>query len=305
MTEPIIKIENLSKTYGRIKAVDDISFEVYRGEIFGMVGPNGAGKTTTIECIEGLRKPDSGNLKVLGLDPLREGRLLKKSIGIQMQESELPDRIKVWEAIDLFSSFYDRTMTYKSLLNELGLYEKRGSYFGRLSGGQKQRLFIALSLINDPELVFLDELTTGLDPQARRTTWELIKSINEKGKTIFLTTHYMEEAETLCDRVAIIDNGKIIALDTPQKLTSDIKAENRLIFNVSGDFDINILKNIDSVSNIEKTGNKITVLGHDKRMVKDIVNFLVNNNIDYSDLKTEQTTLEDIFLKLTGKEIRS
>jgi len=222
-----------------------------------------------------------------------------------MQESELPDRIKVWEAIDLFSSFYDRTMKYTSLLNELGIYDRRSSYFGRLSGGQKQRLFIALSLINDPELVFLDELTTGLDPQARRMTWELIKSINEKGKTIFLTTHYMEEAETLCDRVAIIDHGKIIALDTPQKLTSDIKAENRLIFSVSGDFDINNLKNIDSINNIEKTGNKITVLGHDKRMVKDVVNFLVNNNIDYSDLKTEQTTLEDIFLKLTGKEIHS
>ncbi|MCK5567152.1 MAG: ABC transporter ATP-binding protein, partial [Actinomycetia bacterium] len=186
MNKVIVKIENLFKSYGKIKAADDISFEVFKGEIFGLVGPNGAGKTTTIECIEGLRKSDSGNLKVMGLNPLTNGRVLRDSIGIQLQESELPGRIKVWEAIDLFSSFYSKTAKHDSLLKDLGLDGKKSAYFSRLSGGQKQRLFIALSLINDPELVFLDELTTGLDPQARRATWELITTINKKGKTIFL-----------------------------------------------------------------------------------------------------------------------
>jgi len=305
MNKVIIKIENLFKSYGKIKAADDISFEVFKGEIFGLVGPNGAGKTTTIECIEGLRKSDSGNLKVLDLNPLTSGRVLRDSIGIQLQESELPGRIKVWEAIDLFSSFYSKTVKYDPLLKNLGLDDKKGTYFSRLSGGQKQRLFIALSLINDPELVFLDELTTGLDPQARRVTWELIATINKKGKTIFLTTHYMEEAERLCDRVAIMDHGKIIALDTPQNLIRSIKIENKLIFSVAGDFQLDTLNDTKSISKYEKLGDKIIVYGQDNKMVKDTINFLVKNNIDFYNLKTEQATLEDVFLTLTGKEIRS
>ena len=305
MNKVIVKIENLFKSYGKIKAADDISFEVFKGEIFGLVGPNGAGKTTTIECIEGLRKSDSGNLKVMGLNPLTNGRVLRDSIGIQLQESELPGRIKVWEAIDLFSSFYSKTAKHDSLLKDLGLDGKKGAYFSRLSGGQKQRLFIALSLINDPELVFLDELTTGLDPQARRATWELITTINKKGKTIFLTTHYMEEAERLCDRVAIMDHGKIIALDTPQNLIRSIKIENKLIFSVAGDFQLDILNDTKSIKKCEKLRDKIIVYGQDNKMVRDTVNFLVKNNIDFYDLKTEQATLEDVFLTLTGKEIRS
>jgi ABC-2 type transport system ATP-binding protein len=305
MIEFIVQVENLSKSYGKIKAVDNVSFEILRGEIFGLVGPNGAGKTTTIECIEGLRKPDSGNIKVLNLIPASSGRLLRDSIGIQLQESELPGRIKVWETIDLFSSFYSKTIKYDSLLKDLGLDGKKGAYFGRLSGGQKQRLFIALSLINDPELVFLDELTTGLDPQARRTTWELISSINKKGKTIFLTTHYMEEAERLCNRVAVMDHGKIIALDTPQNLIRGIQIENKLIFSVIGDFKLNELNTIKSISRYEKSGEKIIVFGRDNKMVRDTVDFLVRKNIDFYDLKTEQASLEDVFLTLTGKEIRS
>ncbi len=304
MSEVIVQVENLFRSYGKIKAIDDISFEVFRGEIFGLVGPNGAGKTTTIECIEGLRKSDSGNLKVLGLNPVTSGRLLRDSIGIQLQESELPGRIKVWEAIDLFSSFYSKTIKYDSLLKDLGLDDKKGSYFSRLSGGQKQRLFIALSLINDPELVFLDELTTGLDPQARRATWELITSVNNKGKTIFLTTHYMEEAERLCKRVAIMDHGKIIALDTPQNLIRNIKIENKLMFSVAGDFQLDTLNVIKSISRYEKSGDKIIIFGKDNKMVRDTVNFLVRENIDFYDLRTEQATLEDVFLTLTGKEIR-
>ena len=305
MSEAIVEVKNLCKSYRKIKAVDDISFKIYKGEIFGLVGPNGAGKTTAIECIEGLRKPDSSSLKVMGLNPTASGRTLRNSIGIQLQESQLPARLKVWEAISLFSSFYKKNIESTPLLKELGLEEKKSSYFDKLSGGQKQRLFIALALLNDPDLIFLDELTTGLDPQARRVTWNLIIDIRKRGKTIFLTTHFMEEAEKLCDRVAIMDHGKIMALDTPQNLIRNISMETRLIFNITGSFELDTLKTIESISKYEKSGDNIIIYGHDKKMVKDTVNFLVNNNIDFHDLKTEQATLEDVFLTLTGKEIRN
>ena len=305
MSEAIVEVKNLCKSYRKIKAVDDISFKIYKGEIFGLVGPNGAGKTTAIECIEGLRKPDSGSLKVMDLNPTANGRTLRNSIGIQLQESQLPARLKVWEAISLFSSFYKKNIESTPLLKELGLEEKKGSYFDKLSGGQKQRLFIALALLNDPDLIFLDELTTGLDPQARRATWNLITDIRKRGKTIFLTTHFMEEAERLCDRVAIMDHGKIMALDAPQNLIRNISMETRLMFSVTDSLELNVLNNIKSISKYEKSGDNIIVHGHDKKMVKDTVNFLVNNNIDFHDLKTEQATLEDVFLTLTGKEIRN
>ncbi len=305
MNKAVVQVKNLYKTYGKIKAVDDISFEIYSGEIFGLVGPNGAGKTTAIECIEGLRKPTSGSLNVLDMNPISSGSTLRNLIGIQLQESQLPGRIKVWEAVSLFSSFYKKNIETAPLLEELGLKEKSGSYFDKLSGGQKQRLFIALSLINDPELIFLDELTTGLDPQARRATWDLITSVRNKGKTIFLTTHFMEEAERLCDRVAIMDNGKIIALDTPANLIRNIKIEARLMFSAADSPELYALDNIKSISRYEKSGDNITVYGYDKRMVKDVVNFLVNRNIDFYDLQTERPTLEDVFLALTGKQIRN
>jgi ABC-2 type transport system ATP-binding protein len=241
----------------------------------------------------------------MDLNPTTRGRTLRNSIGIQLQESQLPGRLKVWEAISLFSSFYKKNIESAPLLKELGLEEKKGSYFDKLSGGQKQRLFIALALLNDPDLIFLDELTTGLDPQARRATWNLITDIRSKGKTIFLTTHFMEEAERLCDRVAIMDHGKIIALETPQNLMRNIGMETRLIFNIAGSFELYTLNAIKSISRYEKSGDNIIVYGHDKKMVKDTVNFLVNKNIDFYDLKTEQATLEDVFLTLTGKEIRN
>lgn len=215
---PVIKVEHLRKVYNKVVAVNDISFEVQEGEIFGMVGPNGAGKTTTIECLESLRNPDSGKISVLGLNPLNDGYTLRERIGIQLQEATLYDRIRVWEALDLFASFYHHSIDWNSLLETLGLEDKRNSYINKLSGGQKQRLYIALALVNDPELIFLDELTTGLDPQARRMMWKLVQDIRNQGKTVFLTTHYMEEAEQLCNRVAIIDRGHIIALDTPENL---------------------------------------------------------------------------------------
>src|SRR6202521_4853448 len=218
---PVIQVSGVRKTYGQTVAVDEVSFEVNDGEIFGLIGPNGAGKTTTMECIEGLRTLDRGTISVLGLDPFRHVYKLQERIGGQLQQAQLQKRIKVWEAVHLWASLY-RTKVADSdrLLEQLGLGEKRNAWFMTLSGGQKQRLFIALALVNDPELVFLDELTTGLDPQARRAIWELVRGIRDRGKTVFLTTHLMEEAERLCDRVAIIEHGRIVEADTPQSLVN-------------------------------------------------------------------------------------
>src|SRR5271163_316408 len=216
---PVIQVSGVRKTYGRTVAVDEVSLEVSEGEIFGLIGPNGAGKTTTMECIEGLRKPDRGTIAVLGLDPFSQVYKLQERIGVQLQQAQLQKRIKVWEAVDLWASLYrKKAVDGERLLEQLGLYDKRGSWFMNLSGGQKQRLFIALALINDPEVVFLDELTTGLDPQSRRAIWDLVRGIRERGKTVFLTTHLMEEAERLCDRVAIIEHGRIIDIGRPEEL---------------------------------------------------------------------------------------
>src|ERR1700737_4980639 len=215
----VIQVSKVRKTYGATVAVDEVSFEVQDGEIFGLIGPNGAGKTTTMECIEGLRRPDRGTIAVLGLDPFRQVYKLQERIGVQLQQAQLQKRIKVWEAVDLWASLYRKdTRDGERLLEQLGLTDKRNAWFMNLSGGQKQRLFIALALINDPEVVFLDELTTGLDPQSRRAIWELVRGIRERGKTVFLTTHLMEEAERLCDRVAIIEHGRIIDIDRPDSL---------------------------------------------------------------------------------------
>ena len=302
--ETAIVVEGLRKVYGEVVAVDGISFEVRRGEIFGMVGPNGAGKTTTIECIEGLRRPDGGTVTTLGLDPQRDGYELRERIGVQLQESALPNRIKVWEAVDMFASFYRRSVEWEPLLERLGLAEKRNTDFAKLSGGQKQRLFIALALINDPELVFLDELTTGLDPQARRAMWQLVFDIREQGKTVFLTTHFMEEAERLCDRVAIVDDGRIVALDSPEKLVRSLGAEKRVLFTVEGTFDEAALRAVPGVTKVERNGERVTVYGTGDRLVGGVVNALETGGVPFRDLRTEQPTLEDVFLALTGKQIR-
>src|SRR5665213_807798 len=218
---PVIQVSGVRKTYGSTVAVEEASFEVKDGEIFGLIGPNGAGKTTTMECIEGLRKPDRGTIAVLGLDPFSQVYKLQERIGVQLQQAQLQKRIKVWEAVDLWASLYrKKAVDGERLLEQLGLSDKRSSWFMDLSGGQKQRLFIALALINDPEVVFLDELTTGLDPQSRRAIWDLVRGIRDRGKTVFLTTHLMEEAERLCDRVAIIEHGKIIDIGSPPELVS-------------------------------------------------------------------------------------
>lgn len=302
----IIKVEKLRKVYGKNVAVDDISFEVHKGEIFGMVGPNGAGKTTTIECIESLRHPDGGKISVLGLNPQiqSDGYTLRERIGIQLQEATLYDRIKVWEAMDLYAALYHKSIDLDSLIGTLGLTDKRNSYVGKLSGGQKQRLFIALALINDPELVFLDELTTGLDPQARRVMWKLVREIRNQGKTVFLTTHYMEEAEQLCNRVAIIDRGCIIALDTPENLIRNLAVDSRIIFMVKEPSIMEHLKKIKGVKLVEQSDERIIVYGKGEELVGEVVNVLTKNKVYFRNLRTEQPTLDDVFLNLTGREIR-
>jgi len=299
-----IEVSDLRKFYGSVRAVDGITFEVQEGEIFGMVGPNGAGKTTAIECIEGLRRPDGGGATVLGMDPQRDGYELRERIGVQLQEASLSNRIKVWEALDLFAAFYRRSVDWPPLLEQLGLAEKRNGSFGKLSGGQKQRLFIALALLNDPDLVFLDELTTGLDPQARRAVWDLVRSIRERGKSVFLTTHFMEEAERLCDRVAIMDQGRIVALDTPENLIESLGVENRVVFSVNGRFDEESLGAVHSVTRVERVGERVVVYGQGERFVGRVVNGLESAGIRFRNLRTEQPTLEDVFLALTGRQMR-
>ncbi len=299
-----VEVKDLHKFYGPVRAVDGVSFTVEEGEIFGMVGPNGAGKTTTIECVEGLRHPDQGTIRVLGLDPQRDGYELRCRVGVQLQEASLPPRLKVWEALDLFGSFYPRRVDGNSLLEQLGLAEKRNAPFDKLSGGQKQRLFIALALVNDPELVFLDELTTGLDPQARRATWDLVRGIRERGKTVFLTTHYMEEAERLCDRVAIIDHGRIVALDTPENLIRSLGAEQRVVFSAEGRWDDAPLRGVPGVTRVERVGERVVVYGKGEGLVSGVVGVLERMGLRFRDLRTEQPSLEDVFLALTGREMR-
>lgn len=299
-----IVVQDLVKTYGDVQAVGGVSFYVERGEIFGMVGPNGAGKTTTIECLEGLRRQDSGTVSVLGLDPWRQGYELRKRIGVQLQTAGLPDRLKVWEALDLFASFFDSTANLPALLDLLGLSEKRNSPISKLSGGQRQRVFIALSLVSHPELVFLDELTTGLDPQARRAMWDLVRQIRSDGRTVFLTTHYMEEAERLCDRVLILDYGKIVAMDTPESLVASLGIEKRIIFTVPEDAPDVSLADLPGVDRCERVGERIIVQGKGDRLASQVVNAMDEAQVTISDLRTEQPDLEDVFLALTGRHMR-
>ena len=233
----MIEVQNLHKTYGDTVAVDDVSFTVQEGEIFGILGPNGAGKTTTVECIEGLRAPDTGRISVLGLDPRRDRAELTQRLGVQLQDSQLPDQLRVAEALRLNSAFYRNPADWHALMDTLGLTSKSKTPFAKLSGGQKQRLSIALALLGSPRVAVLDELTTGLDPQARRDTWELIEGVRDRGVTIVLVTHFMEEAERLCDRVAVIDAGKVVAIDTPAGLAGRVEAGQRIQFRPSVPFD--------------------------------------------------------------------
>ena len=300
----VIEVSNLRKSYGSTVAVDDVSFKVQEGEIFGLIGPNGAGKTTTMECVEGIRRAGGGSISVLGLDPHRDSYALHSRVGVQLQEAQLQKRIKVWEAIDLWSSLYPGSVSGDALLEQLGLTEKRNAWFMTLSGGQKQRLFVALALINDPEVVFLDELTTGLDPQARRAIWGLVTDIRDRGKTVFLTTHLMEEAERLCDRVAIIEHGRLIEMDTPAALVRRHCPQRRVVFSSESVGDADVLQKIPGLLSVQSEGMAYTVLGEGEDFVTDVIRFIAGEGLPVRDFRTVIPTLEDVFLKLTGHGIR-
>jgi ABC-2 type transport system ATP-binding protein len=300
----VIHVEGIQKRYGSTVAVADVSFDVRQGEIFGLIGPNGAGKTTTMECVEGLRIPDRGAISVLGMNPVREAYRLQERIGVQLQEAQLQKRIKVWEAVDLWASLYRNPVDGDKLLDQLGLREKRNAWFMTLSGGQKQRLFIALALIHDPELVFLDELTTGLDPQARRAIWELVRSIRNRGKTVFLTTHLMEEAERLCDRVAVIDHGRIIDIDTPARLIARHCPERTVIVATDDPRAEEQFRGLPAVDAVSRSGRAITIRGRGDDLVTIVIRCIADHHVPVADFRTETPTLEDVFLRLTGHSIR-
>src|SRR6478672_5712345 len=301
---PVVQVSAIRKTYGRTVAVDEVSFDVREGEIFGLIGPNGAGKTTTMECVEGLRSPDRGEISVLGLNPARDVYRLQERVGVQLQEAQLQKRIKVREAVGLWASLYKRPVDGDRLLEQLGLTDKGDAWFMTLSGGQKQRLFIALALIHDPELVFLDELTTGLDPQARRAIWELVRGIRARGKTVFLTTHLMEEAERLCDRVAIIEHGKIIDIDTPEKLVRRHCPERSVVLMAEDPRAEACFRAITGVEDVVRDESRFTIRGNGEDLVTNVIQCLSDSHIRVTDFRTVLPTLEDVFLKVTGRSIR-
>jgi ABC-2 type transport system ATP-binding protein len=294
----ILEVNRLHKTYGDFIAVDDVSFQVEEGEIFGILGPNGAGKTTTVECVQGLRTFEDGEVSVFGLDPRHQAVELRKRIGAQLQESALPDRIKVWEALDLFGSLGAEGPSWDDLLVDWGLSEKRDSRFGSLSGGQQQRLFVALALVNDPKVVFLDEMTTGLDPAARRVAWELIRRIRERGTTVVLVTHFMDEAETLCDRLVVIDGGRVVAEGSPQALIDQHSDGVRVRFTAGGD-DFAWLGTVTNVKEVRRDRDRFEVVG-DGAVLAHVAAALVARGIAPTDLRVERPSLEDVFLALTG-----
>ena len=303
-SQPVVRVSGIRKTYGRLVAVEDVSFEVQPGEIFGLIGPNGAGKTTTMECVEGLRIPERGAISVLSLDPFRDVYRLQNRIGVQLQAAQLQKRITVREAVHLWASLYARSVNGDSLLERLGLTDKRNAWFMTLSGGQKQRLFIALALINDPELVFLDELTTGLDPQARRAIWDLVRDIRARGKTVFLTTHLMEEAERLCDRVAILDHGRIVDIDTPAGLVSRHCPERTVVLATLDARAAAHLEAVPQVDGVSVEALRLVIRGRGDGLVTAVIQCLAEHQIRVTDFSTVAPNLEDVFLELTGHSIR-
>lgn len=294
----VISVEGLRKSYGGVPAVDGVSFEVDRGEIFGILGRNGAGKTTTIECLQGLRGIDGGQARVLGLDPMTERVELRGRIGSQLQESALPGRIRVWEALHWFSSFVPGSPDWEPLLERWGLAQKRNAHFSDLSGGQRQRLFIALALVNDPEVVFLDEMTAGLDPAARRTAWELVRAIRDSGATVVLVTHFMEEAERLCDRVAVFERGTIVALDTPGALIARHVREITVRFTAGG-ANVEWLGAVDGVHRVVRRNGTVEVHGEPGSLI-DVASALAQHGLHPNDLRADTVNLEDVFLSITG-----
>ncbi|MFB7950217.1 ABC transporter ATP-binding protein [Kitasatospora phosalacinea] len=297
---PAIVVSNLRVQYGRKVVVDDVSFEVAEGEVFGVLGPNGAGKTTTVECIAGLREPSGGSISVHGLDPRRDAAELHRILGVQLQKSELPDKLRVAEAMELYASFYDDHADWRELLAELNLSEKANSPFAGLSGGQKQRLSIALALVGNPKVAVLDELTTGLDPAARRDAWGLIEQVRARGATVVLVTHFMEEAERLCDRLALVDGGRIVALGTPAGLVAGVGAEQKVRFRPTTPLDDRVLTALPEVTSVERHGSQVEVTGTGN-LVHAVTSALARNRIVAAGLRAEPAGLEDAFLALTGR----
>jgi ABC-2 type transport system ATP-binding protein len=298
----IIEVTDLVKKYGDTVAVDGVSFTVDEGEIFGILGPNGAGKTTTVECVEGLRAADSGTITVDGLHPRRDRDQIRRRVGVQSQESELPERMKVREALDLYSSFYPNPVDWRQLMQRLDLGDKRDTEFRNLSGGQKQRLSVALALVGNPRVAVLDELTTGLDPQARRDTWGLVEQIRDSGVTVVLVTHFMEEAERLCDRLAVIDAGRVVAIDSPAGLVSRVDGEQRVRFRPSAPLDPALLTGLPEVTDVRVHGTQLVVTGKGN-LLHAVTSVLARKQIVAADLRIEQTSLDDAFVELTGRKL--
>ncbi|MEV5327372.1 ABC transporter ATP-binding protein [Nonomuraea sp. NPDC052634] len=298
----VIEVRNLRKQYPNHLAVADVSFEVAEGEIFGILGPNGAGKTTTVECVAGLRERDGGTVRVAGLDPATDRDELRRVLGMQIQSAALPEKIKVWEALDLYASFYPDPADWRELLERVGLGPKRDTAFKKLSGGQRQRLSVALALVGRPRVAVLDELTTGLDPQARRDTWELIEQVRTSGVTIVLVTHFMEEAERLCDRIALIDAGRVVATDTPAGLIAQVGGEQRLRFRPSAPVDDALLLALPEVREVSRSGEQVVVTGSGN-LAPAVTLALAHHQVVPGDLRIEQATLDDAFLALTGRKL--
>jgi ABC-2 type transport system ATP-binding protein len=301
----VIQVEKLRKSYGEIKAVNNISFAVAQGEIFGMLGPNGAGKTTTMEIVEGLRPADSGTVSVLGMDIKQRPRKIKANIGVQLQATSLYPRLKVREVLDLFGSFFPKAVSPDELVKLVGLEDSRDKLCMNLSGGQQQRLSIGLALVNDPQILFLDEPSSGLDPQARHNIWDLVKLQQERGKTVFLTTHYMEEAERLCERVAIIDHGEIITTDRPDRLVSQHFKEEAIEFQLDQPLGDEALRQLAGATNVVTENGHVTVYSSSVPVtISALMEVAKQRNMNLTDLYVRRATLEDVFLKLTGRRIR-
>jgi ABC-2 type transport system ATP-binding protein len=297
----IIEVQALAKRYGHTAAVSDVSFSVEEGEIFGILGPNGAGKTTTVECIVGLRRRDAGEIRILGVDPQRDRNTIQRNVGVQLQEAELPEKMTVAEALALFGSFYSEPADTAELMDVLDLGPKAHTYFCRLSGGQRQRLSIALALVGNPRIAVLDELTTGLDPAARRETWSLIERVRDRGVTVLLVTHFMQEAEFLCDRLAVIDHGRVTALDTPSGIVTRFGGrDQRMRFRPSRPIDDSLLNDLPEVAAVRRHGDEIELSGGGD-LVSAVAAWLARNGIVAAQLRVEQASLDDAFVAMTGR----
>lgn len=302
---PAISVQDLHKSYGDIKAVDGISFEVEDNEVFGILGPNGAGKTTTLEMIETLREPDSGQIAVNGMDARKDARAIKELIGVQLQTTVFFDNLTVFETVDLFGSFYKTQIDPGGLLELMSLEDKSGSMLNELSGGQHKRVSIALALVNDPRIVFLDEPTTGLDPQARRSIWEIVEELRGREKTIVVTTHYIEEAESLCDRVAIMDHGKIIAHGSPNELIDRYSPESNISFTLTPRLDLSVIEGINGVDEVRSSNDEYSVCtATPQNTLIDIFKVAYENGSTADNVSMKRATLEDVFLKITGRSLR-